>query len=79
MYNWFQKESLPAAVIHQIGQALNYDFHTEFPEINLSPQNVNNNKQEAQTEFYNYPETVSFWKNKYLDLLQSHHSLLSAR
>jgi len=74
IYNWFEQESLSIDIICKIGNALDYDFSADFPELfanhNLSSIS-NRNAQQREAEV-----TLNYWKNKYISLLEKYNELL---
>ena len=77
VYNWFDKEFLPNNIIRRIAQALKYDFVDEFPEALATEKDINDKGSLSEADSFVYTDSVSFWKNKYLNLLENHTSMLS--
>lgn len=71
IYNWFQQPRLNVEIIKKIGCILNHDFSSEFPEYSLLKRS---HEYDAKPE----PD-LSYWKNKYIDLLEKYNKLLDTR
>lgn len=60
-YIMFETELMPIHYIKQVGEAINYDFSKDIPELkNLAEIN----------------KIDEFWKDKYISLLEEHQQLL---
>jgi hypothetical protein len=76
VYNWFNQPRLKARTIKSIGEAIQFDFGTLFPEIKedmdyriyLSPVNVSEDTVASDNHG---------WKDKYIELLERHSQLLA--
>ncbi|MEJ5961936.1 hypothetical protein [Pedobacter immunditicola] len=78
LYNWFQQKSLNADVICGIGQVINYDFSKDFNEELetsklKSKERVLNPKVNKE---YVAQESVYYWMEKYITLLEDYKKLL---
>lgn len=73
MYQMFENNNVSLEVIIKIGTIINYDFSSEIPMLK-------NSFKEVPTHSYNnLPEnTVDYWKNKYLVLLEEYNQLLKS-
>lgn len=81
IYNWFHQERLSLDIICKIGSAIKHDFSKEFPDdfARLNGENSYNdnlymggvgNSDEA------YANSVNYWMNKYINLLEKYNELL---
>lgn len=69
IYNAFENPHLSIDYILEIGSIIHYDFSTEIKELN---QNFNLNDSSDGSN------SVEFWKNKYLRLLEEYKVLLES-
>ena len=78
IYNWFNKERLSYEVIWQVGDLLGQDLSPCFPDIfqhgNLDSQDSQALNRQSNKE----PDSVYFWMNKYIQLLEKYNDLLSS-
>lgn len=78
MYNAFENTNLSVETILEIGLIIGYDFTDEIKELKLfkpltgEPTAIG----EDGPTYQSGPETVVYWKNKYLALLEEHSALL---
>lgn len=83
IYNWFNQPKFKPDIIFKIGCALKHDFSNEFPELFSSEefQKVfNDTKKTLQVRFLNEEhEKVSYWKDKYINLLEEYNQILSVK
>jgi lambda repressor-like predicted transcriptional regulator len=83
IYNWFDQKYLRADIIYRIGCALNYDFSAEFPNLilinefkRLSDMRMKNENVEM---LLHKQANESYWKDKYINLLEKYNDLLKSR
>lgn len=69
IYNAFENPHLSIDYILEIGSIIHYDFSAEIKELN---QNFNLNDSSDGSN------SVEFWKNKYLKLLEEYKVLLES-
>jgi transcriptional regulator with XRE-family HTH domain len=77
VYNWFNQKQLKPEIIFRIGTVVNYDFSAEFPGLFPNEDFSKSNSFVV----YNTPENAteanrSYWKDKYIDLLEKYNQLL---
>lgn len=75
MYLMFENSNVSLDLILQIGKIIHYNFKTEIKELN-STQNLLNESSTSYDE--NEPQSVDYWKNKYLKLLEEYNELLKS-
>lgn len=80
IYNLFANPELPVETILEIGKIIHYDFSSLLPRISkyfarLEKETFN----ESELQYIQSSETVEFWKNKYLLLLEKYNALLEKR
>lgn len=81
IYNWFNQESLSLDIICKIGNAIKHDFSKDFPEefAKLKMENELNESLFMSADFNldgSYSDSVSYWMNKYIRLLEKYNELL---
>lgn len=77
VYNWFNQKYLKPEIIHRIGRFINHDFSVEFPEL-FTPDNFlpNDILNAPDANFVNATNSVSPWKDRYIELLERYNTLL---
>jgi CRISPR/Cas system-associated exonuclease Cas4 (RecB family) len=68
-YQMFEQKNVAIDTILTIGKIIHYDFTQEIKE--MYPKILHEPQQEYPEE-----ETVDYWKNKYIKLLEAYNSLL---
>lgn len=75
IYNWFKKEDLSIEVINRIGEILNHNFVNELPEkyeeLHKQLKKLKSDKSTSPD-----PDLALYWKNKYINLLESYTNVL---
>ena len=71
MYIMFENSNVSLDVVLEIGKIIHHDFSEDMPE--LKSQNQSNATPQNTT----YPE--SYWKDKYLKLLEEYNELLKTK
>lgn len=80
IYNWFRQDSLKIEIICEIGYIIGYDFSQDFPDefakdgFAIVEGFISNAKGGGGDPV----NSVHFWMNKYINLLEKHNELLSA-
>ncbi|TNE54608.1 MAG: hypothetical protein EP338_07250 [Bacteroidetes bacterium] len=73
LYLTFENPNLSLDHILEIGRLINYDFSGEIDEFKqISSHSV----FEPGNEYVPDERSVSYWKNKYFELLEEYHQLL---
>ncbi|HEY1056316.1 MAG TPA: HTH domain-containing protein [Emticicia sp.] len=75
IYNWFTQESLSREIIYKIGEVLNHDFSAEFPDM-FDRTTLHNNQRKVMDIDAEELESVNYWRNKYITLLEKHNDFL---
>lgn len=79
IYNWFEQENLNIQILLEVGEIIGHDFTAELPENLLNRhQNVLNEEDKSlvsNTDVDN--NSVYFWMNKYINLLEKYNDLLN--
>ncbi len=71
IYNWFRQEELREEIFVKVGEVINFNFLIEFPELFNGESAAINAADSAD------PSEVTYWKDKYIDLLERYSDLLS--
>lgn len=77
IYNWFGQDRLNHDIIWQIGQSLGQDLSVSFPDVFPKAKPEAPKPAEAGTKPTGDSNSVYFWMNKYIHLLEKYNSLLS--
>jgi len=80
MYYQFENNNMSIDYILQIGECIHYDFSNDIKELkkyNVSNNNVLVNKPE--TTYFKKQDTVDYWKDKYLVLLEQYNLVLESK
>lgn len=82
IYNWFNQKTLSLDIICKIGAAIKHDFSKEFPDdfARLNIENINSEQFFTTTDDNGeatYSNSVNYWMNKYIKLLEKYNELLS--
>ncbi len=79
IYNWFKQEDLNPSIILKVGDVIGHDFTAELPEAF-----IRNHRHIFETENPSILKevvadnnSVYFWMNKYVDLLETYNELLN--
>jgi AcrR family transcriptional regulator len=72
LYNYFRKRDLATHIVSKIGQAIDYDFSADLPELLLKNEVVRRPSLQL-------PYIDSKYKDKYLELLLKYNALLESR
>jgi predicted transcriptional regulator len=79
IYNWFEQENLNLQIILKVGDIIGHDFTAELPETL-----IRNHRHLLNAEDTSLVRTVDvdnnsvyFWMNKYVSLLEKYNDLLS--
>lgn len=77
VYNWFEQKSLKIDIIWKIGQVLNYDFSSDFPDAFCERGLVIKEEiDEIDNNGSKHPNSVHYWMVKYISLLEKYNMLL---
>jgi hypothetical protein len=80
IYNWFRRDSLKIETICEIGYIINYDFSQDFPnEFAKDGFAIVERFMNEKNGITDPVNSVHFWMNKYITLLEIHNDMLSAQ
>ena len=77
IYNLFENPNVPLDTILAVGKIIHHDFSKEFKELrhyNISDPELN--PQDHTGEYTVETNSIEYWKNKYLLLLEKYNELL---
>lgn len=81
IYNWFSQDRINHEVIWQIGTLLGQDLSASFPDVfpkqDLGHKNVPSSTEQHAKQGNTDSNSVYFWMNKYIHLLEKYNELLS--
>lgn len=78
VYNIFENPNVPIDTILEIGKIIHYNFSELFPAVYDIPEG----KENIAEHRFTYPheeETVDYWRNKYILLLEKYNDLLEKK
>lgn len=78
IYNWFGQDRLSHEVIWQIGNLLGQDLSISFPDIFPNGNSHITANADSSTQPAAEPNSVYFWMNKYIHLLEKYNDLLNS-
>lgn len=83
LYKFFDMHDLPYKVIYKIGEAINYDFSFDFPDMPVKSIEKNIVVAEEEevygvntTNVYELKKAVILWRDRYYALLEKYSKLL---
>ena len=76
IYNWFTQRNLSYDIIYKIGEALNYDFSSDFPDMFTGKESQLIKHINADKNIDFNQNSAIFWRNKYINLLEKHNEIL---
>jgi len=78
IYNWFESEKIPAAIIKRIGCVIGHDFSKEFPdeikfytELDQMKMHILNSFDDEKNN-----DSVYYWMDRYIRLLENFNAIL---
>ncbi|MCX2432685.1 MULTISPECIES: helix-turn-helix domain-containing protein [unclassified Pedobacter] len=77
IYNWFGQDQLNHEIIWQIGQSLGQNLAVSFPDVFAESRDDVTSRTENGVKLSADSNSVYFWMNKYIHLLEKYNSLLS--
>lgn len=79
IYNWFQQKQISLDIVCKIGHAIDYDFGNDFPEAFAKEGDkimASLLREKMEGDHY-YTNSIQYWMNKYITLLEKHNELLN--
>lgn len=80
LYNWFKQKSIRPYILHRICNVLANDFSIELPSIIKEapmPDTGRNKTPPKESKEEVNSNTVSYWMNKYIYLLEKYNEMLA--
>jgi len=77
IYNWFGQDRLSHEVIWQVGTLLGQDLSASFPDIFPKGSQEGSGTLDSGKQSTAESNSVYFWMNKYIHLLEKYNDLLS--
>lgn len=71
MYIMFENSNVSLDIVLQIGKIIHHDFSVDMPELKSLSSNINNSQSLILPD--------SYWKDKYLKLLEEYNDLLKKK
>ena len=75
IYLMFENNSVSLDLVLQIGKIIHFDFAPEIKELGINQKTSDHSILKIENE----QESVEYWKNKYLKLLEEYNDLLKNR
>lgn len=72
VYNWFEQKDLSIDIICKVGDALDYDFSSDFPDLFTRKKSRIISKMDQDFTFEPQQNSVNYWRDKYINLLEKH-------
>jgi len=80
LYNWFRQPDLSIEIVCRIGSVIRHDFSKELPEaFQKSGIHFLDAHDHAAGMGQENPQTIHYWMNKYIDLLEKYNHLLDTK
>ncbi|MBC7758624.1 MAG: TetR/AcrR family transcriptional regulator [Phormidesmis sp. FL-bin-119] len=70
-YYWFKQEELKESVLQRISEVVDYDLSLDFPSFSPHSPEIQKFTELVQ------PQQNTYWKDKYVDLLEQYSKLLT--
>lgn len=79
IYNWFEQENLSLQILLEVGNIIGHDFTAELPETLMkNHRHVINAPDASSVKNVDMDNnSVYFWMNKYITLLEKYNDLLN--
>lgn len=77
IYNWFRQDRLNQVVIWQVCKLLGQDISTAFPDAFIEYNAEQESKIAEHDQMGAETNSVYFWMNKYIHLLEKYNDLLA--
>ena len=70
-YYWFKQEEIKESVLQRISKVVDYDLSQDFPDFSVTSPDLQKFTELVQ------PQRKTYWKDKYVDLLEQYSQLLT--
>lgn len=75
IYNWFTQKNLSYDIILQIGEVLDYDFSSDFPDKLNSRRSNTSQVYHGDFQINELQNSANYWRNKYINLLEKYNEV----
>ncbi|GAB3026239.1 hypothetical protein GCM10027051_33800 [Niabella terrae] len=72
-YNHIEDKNLSAEILLKYGEALNYDFSSELPDVKRIKAMLSNEEPATLNEAQ---KQIAYWKAKYYEILEKYNQIL---
>ena len=72
VYNWFEQKDLSIDIICKVGDVLDYDFSSDFPDLFTRRKSRIISQMDQDFTLEPQQNSVNYWRNKYINLLEKH-------
>jgi hypothetical protein len=70
-YYWFKQPQIKESVLQRISEVVDYDLSKDFPSFSTNSPEIQKFTELVQ------PQRTTYWKDKYVELLEQYSELLS--
>lgn len=75
IYNWFTQKNLSYDIILQIGEVLDYDFSSDFPDKLNGRKSNSSQVYQGDFQMNDLQNSANYWRNKYINLLEKYNEV----
>jgi len=75
IYNWFTQKNLSFDIILQIGEVLDYDFSSDFPDKLNGRKSNPTQVYQGDLQTNDFQNSANYWRNKYINLLEKYNEV----
>jgi predicted transcriptional regulator len=75
IYNWFTQKNLSFDIILQIGEVLDYDFSSDFPDKLNGRKSNSSQIYPGDIQMHDIQNSANYWRNKYINLLEKYNEV----
>ncbi|WP_291401634.1 helix-turn-helix domain-containing protein [Daejeonella sp.] len=75
IYNWFTQKNLSFDIILQIGEVLDYDFSSDFPDKLNGRKSNHTQAYQGDMHMNDFQNSANYWRNKYINLLEKYNEV----
>lgn len=72
VYNWFEQKDLSIDIICKVGDVLDYDFTSDFPDMFTKKKSRIVSQMDHSFNLEPQQNSVNYWRDKYISLLEKH-------
>jgi predicted transcriptional regulator len=75
IYNWFTQKNLSFDIILQIGEVLDYDFSSDFPDKLNGRKSNSSQIYPGDIQMHDIQNSANYWRNMYINLLEKYNEV----